>query len=290
MRAFMAWAVLAWMAATPAQARPLPPHSSYVAMGSSFAAGPWIGANADTPPNRCGRSAANYAHLLARKLKLELTDASCSGAKANHIVNPWSELPPQIAAVTPQTRLITITAGGNDLNYLGLVGAMACRNRKVDPQQEATADRTACPEVVLPSAEDEARLSETLRTAIIAIHARAPGARIILVQYFNLFAGAPNCLRTGLADAEANTLRNLASHLATLTATAARNSGAEVLPLDTASLNHGVCAASPWVNGNDASRDRADGTFFHPNTAGMAATADLLAKAITARSSPRHTA
>lgn len=281
MRAFMARAAIALAAATPAQARPLPPHSGYVAMGSSFAAGPWIGTSADTPPNRCGRSAANYAHVLARKLQLDLADVSCSGAKAEHILNPWSEVPPQIAAITPKTRLVTITAGGNDLNYLGLVGAMACRNRKIDPQQEATIDRAACAEIVPPSAEDKARLSGTLRSAIARVHAVAPRARIVMVQYFTLFNAGENCTRTGLNDADIAVLHALARDLAAITADAAQAAGAEILPLDTASRRHGVCATSPWVNGNDASRDRADGTFFHPNTAGMAATADLLAKAIT---------
>ena len=36
-----------------------------------------------------------------------------------HVLAPWNELPAQIDAVTPDTRLVTITIGGNDLNYIG---------------------------------------------------------------------------------------------------------------------------------------------------------------------------
>jgi lysophospholipase L1-like esterase len=264
------------MAATPALASPVPPHSAYVAMGSSFAAGPWIGASADTPPNRCDRSAINYAHVLAGKLGLDLSDVTCSGAKAEHILNPWSELPPQVAAVTPQTRLVTITAGGNDLNYLGLVGAMECANW---PDHD-DGKRRPCPAATLPTAQDEARLSETLRAAITRIHAVAPQARVILVQYFTLFSPGKNCAKTGLNDTQIAELQTLATHLAAITAGAAHDTGAEVLPLDTASRSHGVCSGSPWVNGNNADRTRADGMFFHPNTTGMAAAAKRLARRV----------
>ena len=276
MRRIMA---LALLAATSATARPIAPHSGYVAMGSSFAAGPWIGQSADTPPDRCGRSAANYAHVLAHRLNLDLTDVSCSGAKAAHIVNPWDELPPQIAAVTPQTRLVTVTAGGNDLNYLGLVNAMECANR-VDRDD---GKRSACPAAVIPTPQDEARLSATLHTAIAQIHAAAPRARIILVQYFTLFGAGETCAKTRLSQAQIATLRTLAARLAAITARAAHDTGAELLALDTASRTHGVCSASPWVNGNNADRARADGTFYHPNTAGMAATAQLLAQRVRQR-------
>jgi hypothetical protein len=67
-------------------AEQLSPQARYVAMGSSFAAGPGVTAPADTPANRCARSADNYAHQLARKLNLQLVDVSCSGAKTDNLL------------------------------------------------------------------------------------------------------------------------------------------------------------------------------------------------------------
>ena len=65
-------------------------------------------------PRRAGRSACNYAHLVAGALGLDLHDVTYSGAATSDITQPSaSGQPAQLDAVTPGTRLVTITAGGN---------------------------------------------------------------------------------------------------------------------------------------------------------------------------------
>src|SRR4029453_279996 len=87
----------------------------YVALGSSYASGPAIPDQSDTG---CQRSTNNYPGLLARKLKLALTDVSCGAATTDHIIStPQKDRPPQIDAVTPDTKLVTVTIGGGDVNY-----------------------------------------------------------------------------------------------------------------------------------------------------------------------------
>ena len=54
--------------------------SQYVAMGSSFGAGPGLTPRAPGSPRRAGRSAGDYAHLVARALRLDLWDVTYSGA------------------------------------------------------------------------------------------------------------------------------------------------------------------------------------------------------------------
>ena len=71
----------------------------YVALGSSYAAGPGVTHAADARDPRCTRSNDNYAHQIARRLKLELVDVSCSGATTRHVLQGWRELPPQVAAL-----------------------------------------------------------------------------------------------------------------------------------------------------------------------------------------------
>ncbi|HMC94522.1 MAG TPA: GDSL-type esterase/lipase family protein, partial [Polyangia bacterium] len=95
----------------------------YVAMGSSYAAGPGITRPADDPPDRCGRSADNYAHQLARRRGLDLADVSCGGAVTASILAPWNGHPAQIDAVTPATSLVTVTIGGNDVGLIAGLGA-----------------------------------------------------------------------------------------------------------------------------------------------------------------------
>ena len=58
----------------------IPPGSRYVAMGSSFAAGPGLPTRVPGSPRRAGRSTGNYAHIVARALSLDLYDVTFSGA------------------------------------------------------------------------------------------------------------------------------------------------------------------------------------------------------------------
>ncbi len=128
-----AWAAVVAVPAGSASAQPHPvaadAGTDYVAMGSSFAAGPGI------PPlqssdgaSACGRSAVNYPSIVAREIGADLTDVSCSGATTAHVLrDPQGARPPQIQAVTPDTRLVTITIGGNDVNYLGSINAYSCQ-------------------------------------------------------------------------------------------------------------------------------------------------------------------
>jgi hypothetical protein len=57
---------------------PLSTGSRYVAMGSSFAAGPGIGRRVPGSPRAAGRSTGNYAHLVALRLGLDLDNVTVS--------------------------------------------------------------------------------------------------------------------------------------------------------------------------------------------------------------------
>lgn len=107
--------------------RALPPKARFASLGSSFAAGAGIGPLQAGTPERCSRTTNNYATLLAARLDLNLVDASCGGATSEHVLRGWSELPPQIDALDRETRLVTITVGGNDLGYVGWLFASSCR-------------------------------------------------------------------------------------------------------------------------------------------------------------------
>jgi lysophospholipase L1-like esterase len=98
---------------------PIPAGSRYVAMGSSFAAGPGLPSRAHGSPRRAGRSTGNYAHLVARALGLDLHDVTFSGATTSDILGPSAAgYAAQLDAVTPETRLVTMTAGGNDVGFV----------------------------------------------------------------------------------------------------------------------------------------------------------------------------
>lgn len=255
--------------ALPARDVALPAGSHYVALGSSNAAGANIPPLASGRPARCGASQVSYARLLAGRLNLDLTDATCGGATTAQVLEPWNELPAQIDAVTADTRLVTISIGGNDLNYMGVVFAGSCRAGVGTASRPASEDCAAVPE---PTAAAYAGVEERIAAVVDQIQARAPQARVVLVQYLALVSEAP-CASAPLPPADAALARRLASNLAAATARAAARSGAEVLPIDVPSQDHTACSAEPWTRGLAPGYNGAEGAPWHPTAAGHAAIA-----------------
>ncbi|MBV1687797.1 hypothetical protein KRR38_08935 [Novosphingobium sp. G106] len=103
----------------------------YVALGSSFAAGLGLGPRAPGSPIISQRSSNGYPQQLARLLNVpSFTDMSSSGATVMHVwLGGQMLLPPQIDALGPGTRLVTLTAGGNDVGYVGDITIMAFKRR-----------------------------------------------------------------------------------------------------------------------------------------------------------------
>lgn len=271
-----ALAILGGCATTPA----LPSGAHYVAMGSSFAAGAGIPPLADDRPTRCGASQLSYSRLLAADLGLNLTDVSCGGATTAHALGPWDELPAQIDAVSADTRLVTITIGGNDLNYMGLLFAASCHSGAASGpiaawmRDPATG---ACRPVPIPDAAAYQAVEESLAALMLAIRARAPGARVVLVQYVAL-ASDSDCPAAPLLAEHAGAARTLAQGLALASQRAAERAGADVLPMDRLSLGHTACDADPWARGFGEGYDPEAGAPWHPSPEGHAAIARELAR------------
>jgi hypothetical protein len=69
-------------------------------------------------PVTCSRSLLNYAHDIAAVTRpASFTDVTCSGAKTADFTGSQAPgVAPQLDAVTKDTRLVTMTIGGNDEN------------------------------------------------------------------------------------------------------------------------------------------------------------------------------
>ena len=238
----------------------------YVAMGSSFAAGQGLGAYQAGAPKRCARSTHNYPHQLAARRGLALVDVTCSGASTSAILAPWGEVPAQIDAVTAETRLVTLTIGGNDLGYVGGLNAASCRARK----------KGNCPAERVVAEADYAALKRAMADIVDAIRARAPRAEIVLVQYPVVLPARGVCPATPISNASADAARAKAAGLARVTAEVGREHGARVIDIDRLSRGHDACAAKPWMNGYPAT----GAAPYHPNRAGMAAVAEALDRAL----------
>ncbi len=259
----------------------LPVGARYVAMGSSYASGPGVTHAADARDPRCTRSNDNYAHQLARRLQLELVDVSCGGATTKHVLEGWSELPPQIDALTPDTALVTVTIGGNDLGYIGRLFAASCEGAPSEATKAVCAGMraragTGAPLPAEPDVPTWSAAEAGLSAIAAEVHSRSPHARLVFVEYLAAVPNGALCATLPLSPAGAQLARDTAGRLARLTEAVAKRSGAEVLPVTRLSRGHDACSKEPWVTGFIPATP--GGTFvpYHPNLAGMTAVANAL--------------
>ncbi len=274
-------AALALLPAVPALAAPIPEGATYVALGSSYAAGPGITALAPDSPGRCGQSTDNYPRQLAAKLKLHLVDRSCGGATTVDILTTGPlGLAPQLDGLSADTRLVTVTIGGNDVRYMADFAVAVCRLRAQALPEAARARACAAPaDFDLNRAFGAADAG--LRAIAAEVRKRAPQARLVFVDYVTVLPPKGACATLAISVADADALRARASRLADLTARVAHETHADLLKASALTQAHDACAPEPWVEGfvppggPPTERPRAS---FHPKLPAMTAIATSLAR------------
>jgi lysophospholipase L1-like esterase len=266
----------------------------YVALGSSMAAGPGIQPRAKGAPWGSGRSARNYAHLVAQRLNFDLVDVTFSGATTAHILAERQRgAPPQIDALNGSEALVTITIGGNDVGYVPLLMAAALLGpiaRLLPGPHHGPHRRRAVPARLLPKirglldrdARDEAlaHVGDSLRAVGDTARRRAPNARVLFVDYLTLLPPDGQSA-TPLSKADADLGRRVAARLEESTAAAAHASGCELVRAGQASRDHHAWSSEPWTVGAALPLPWRPAPF-HPNAAGMRAVADLVAARLSA--------
>ena len=254
-------------AAEPAAVAP-----QYVAVGSSYAAGPGITPIVAGSPPRCARSTHNYAHVLAELRGLSLVDATCSSATTADVIRGGQfDLPPQLDAVTSETQLVTVTIGGNDVFFMANLIAMTCASDSSAPQ--VSRGCTVRPDALV---EDRfASLADSLRQVVSGARHRSPNARVVFVNYFTVLPGQGTCARVALTAQQADHMRGVAARLADITRQVARESAADLVDVAALSRDHNACSNVPWLTG--AHPDPAELIPpFHPNQNGMRAVGEAL--------------
>jgi lysophospholipase L1-like esterase len=252
------------------------PGSRYVSLGSSFAAGPGIKPQLD---KAAGRSARNYARLVAEALELDLVDVTYSGATtANILSEPQDEAPPQIDAVGPETDLVTVTVGGNDLDYIGTFIRGSLMNtlaRPVGLIAKRLGNRIRARVSYLKDESEYDAAADSLTEIVTRIRESAPRSRMLLVDYLTVAGPATRPrLDVPLNEEQLPSVVLMAEGLAGAFAKAAERTGAELITASSASLDHAVGSPEPWTTGFRFGP--LGGVPYHPNEAGMRAVADLI--------------
>jgi lysophospholipase L1-like esterase len=230
--------LLAGLGAAPAAAA-TPAHRvlTYVALGDSYAAG---------QATDCSHPATSYPRVLDRLHRIKLLrDAACAGATT-------SDLAGQLSALNRGVRVVTITAGANDLGLDAVAAACAPAPSSI-----------ACQQAIGTAASRLPALVGDLAAAYRAVAAAAPKATIVVTGYAPLLAAGPvhdATLALNAAIAQAVQL--------------AAASGADIHYVDVDFGAHTLSGPGlPWffVAGPDA---------FHPNAAGELAYAEAIEAAL----------
>lgn len=241
-----------------------------VSLGSSFAAGPLIPPVADADAGRSGR---NYPALVAAGLGAELVDLTVSGATTATILDePQTTFtgkvyPPQIDGVPREADVVTVTAGGNDLEYTASMLFAAFRRLDPDhPASQVLAPRF--PHGLRDVPDELVRTAESGLVRIVErVTDRTEGARVVLVDYLTVIGGGTSG-DGWFDDAERELLRRTMTALEGAYERAAARTGAELVRASELSRDHGLGSAEPWVTGLLAD-PLLSAASFHPNALGM---------------------
>ena len=250
----------------------------YVALGDSFTAGPLI--PLQIAPFGCLKSNNNFAHLTARRLGLPLKDPSCSGAETEDMTNAQGVTPgpnpPQFESLSKKTRIVTLQIGGNDIGFSGI--AENCMSD--------SPEGTPCQDHYVVNGRDEIseRIQATapLVAAVIqGIHARAPKARVLVVNYAAILPhqGDGCWPQMPITRGDVPYVRAKQEELNAMLAAQAAANGAELLDWYGASVGHDACQppvirwVEPVVPVNAAAP-------IHPNLGGMIGASNLLVAAL----------
>ncbi|GAB2984727.1 SGNH/GDSL hydrolase family protein [Amycolatopsis acidiphila] len=251
----------------------------YVALGDSYTSAPGTGNPAGGPPG-CARSDNNYPHLVAARLHAaSFADVSCSGATTADLTRAQRTdngvNPPQLDAVTPDTTLVTVGIGGNDLGFIGLLqqcgtqdpNAAPCRNRFTTGGRDRLAERI---DATAP------KIAEVLA----AVHQKAPKAQVLLVGYPTVLPDGDGCWPfLPLVPADVAYVREIATRFNAMLAAQAKAHQAGYVDTAAPSKGHDLCqkAATKWVEDLVPSSPAA---ALHPNARGEQGMAEAVLRVV----------
>ena len=243
----------------------------YVALGDSYSAASGTLPPDPTAPPLCLRSTVNYPHDIAAATHARLTDVTCGGAETkDYAGSQYPGVAPQLDALSPTTQLVTMTIGGNDSGVF-LDSILEC-----GVLGTATLGRGhPCQDRYGSSFDDTIRSTTypALVTALEAVRARAPHARVAILGYPWIVPTSKGCFpRLPVASGDIPYLRDEQATLNDAVRRAAGATGATYVDLGAVSDGHDACQAmgTRWI---EPVLGGTNPVIVHPNRAGEAAMA-----------------
>jgi lysophospholipase L1-like esterase len=221
----------------------------YVALGDSYSSGVGAGSYIGSSGS-CDQSTNAYPSLWdAADQPASYVSKTCSGATTATVLSS------QLSALSAATTLVSITVGGNDVGFTSVM--------------------ETC--VLLPtsscvSAVDHAealmasQLPGELDSVLNAIHTDAPNARVVVLDYPELYDLSRSSSCIGLSTTDRTDLNQGADQLDAQIQAAAARHGDVFADVRTAFSGHEICDSHSWLhslNFLDVSES------YHPTAAGQ---------------------
>ena len=264
--------VVAFTVAASGPAAATPAVGDYVALGDSYVAGPGIPETV-SDSGICARSDHNYPSLVAQAAApTAFTDVSCSGAVTDDMTGRQLGIAPQFDALTSDTGLVTLTIGGNDAGFAGIVVTCVVLSFS-DPTGAPCKNNynSGGTDQILQKLNE---IAPKVGAVIQGIHQRSPQAQVLVVGYPDLLPDTKSkcAVDVPVATGDVPYLNGIEQRLNQLLAAQAAANDAEFVDTYTSSVGHDLCQApgTRWVEGL---QDIQDAAPIHPNSLGMANTA-----------------
>ena len=252
-------ALLAGAAALTAAALPLlaPAAASaqsavaYVALGDSYSSGVGAGSYLGSSGS-CDRSSNAYpARWDAANQPASYVSEACSGATTATVLSS------QLSALSAATTLVSITVGGNDVGFSSVMETCVLSST------------SSCASAVNHAEELIAtQLPGELDGVLNAIRADAPSARVVVLDYPELYDLSRSSSCIGLSTTDRTDLNQGADQLDSQIQAAAARHGDVFADVRGAFSGHGICDPGSWlhsVNFLDIPES------YHPTASGQSA-------------------
>jgi lysophospholipase L1-like esterase len=228
------------------------PTVSYVALGDSYSSGLGAGSYISSSGS-CDRSTNAYPEQwAAANSPASFVSVACAGATTSDVIGS------QVSALSAATTLVSITIGGNDAGFSGVMETCVLRSTS-----SCLSAVTAAKSIV--TSQLPARLTSTLQ----AIRQRAPSARIVLLGYPDLYDLSTSGTCIGLSTQDRTALNSGADALDTaLQAAVTRAADPAIVYADVRGqfAPHEICDADRWLHSVDLF---AISSSYHPTASGQ---------------------
>lgn len=229
--------------------------TKYVALGDSYSSGTGTRTYYDS---NCQKSVYAYPYLLHNAHPgWTFVHAACSGATTSSLLSG------QVSSVSSETNWVSYTIGGNDAGFSSVITKCAQPSWSSDCAGAIDNAQTFI-RTTLPGRLD--RVNN-------AIKSRAPGAKVIVLDYPRLFNGTDCNAFTWFSSSEMMRLNQTADLLKSVISVAATRGGASFLFRDVIPpfIGHAVCdggsaSSTEWING----LSNPVGETHHPKRTGHA--------------------